>query len=103
MKPLAHALAALGLAGAAISPVMAGETERMTVKVSLSDLDLATAKGQRELDQRLNRAVRTVCRTTSVTTGSRILSQEARDCLAKARTSVKQQLAALSANQQRGG
>ncbi len=103
MKPLAHALAALGLAGAAISPVMATEAERMTVKVNLADLDLATAEGQRELDQRLKRAVRTVCRTKDLTTGSRILSEDARDCIAKARTGVKQQMAALSINQQRGG
>jgi len=83
--------------------VMAGETQPMTVKVRLSDLDLATAEGQRELDQRVNRAVRAVCRTTNLTTGSRILGHEARDCLVKARTSVRQQLAALSAHQQRGG
>lgn len=107
MKPPVYALAALGLAGAAITPALAGNTDRMTMTVSIADIDLATAKGQRALDQRLEKAVRTVCRATDPTTGSRILSQESRACVAKARASVKQQLAALSAktsaDRQRGG
>lgn len=107
MKPLAktitHALAALGLAGAAITPAMAGNAETMTIQVPTADIDLGTAKGQRTLDQRVEKAVRQVCRTTSLTTGSRTLSQEARACLAKARIDAKQQVAALVTEQQRGG
>lgn len=111
MKPpvrtFAHALTALGLAVAAVTPALAGEADRMTMTVRVADIDLATAKGQRALDQRLEKAVRTVCRTTDPRTGSRILSQETRACVAKARASVKQQMAALSAkasaNRQRGG
>lgn len=107
MKPLAktitHALAALGLAGAAISPALAGEVKQTTIRVSTSDIDLGTAKGQKMLDQRVERAVRHVCRTTSLTSGSRILSQDARACLAKARSDAKQQVAALTLEQQRGG
>jgi UrcA family protein len=107
MKSPVYALAALGLAGAAITPALAGNTDRMTMTVSVADIDLATAKGQRTLDRRLEKAVRTVCRATDLTTGSRILSQESRVCVAKARASVKPQLAALSAktsaNRQRGG
>ena len=107
MKPPVYALAALGLAGAAITPALAGNADRMSVSVSVADIDLATAKGQRTLDRRLEKAVRTVCRATDLTTGSRILSQESRVCVAKTRASVKQQLAALpansSANRQRGG
>jgi len=108
MKPLAktitHALAALGLAGAAITPAMAGNGQILTVKVNTSDIDLGTAQGQKTLDQRVEKAVRQVCRTTSLTTGSRVMSQEARACLAKARTDAKQQVAALTTlGQQRGG
>lgn len=106
MKPLAktitQALVALGLAGTAISPAMAG-VEKMTINVPTADIDLGTAKGQKTLDQRVEKAVRHVCRTTSVTTGSRVISQDARACLAKARSDARQQVAALTNEQQRGG
>jgi UrcA family protein len=107
MKPLAQkltlAVAALGLAGSAISPALAGNTERMTISVPTSDIDLGTVEGQQRLDLRLEKAVRTVCRVTSPTTGTRIMSQDTRACLAKARFNVKQQVAALIAREQRGG
>ena len=107
MKPLArtitHTLAALAFAGAAITPAMAGNAEKMKVYVNTSDLDLGTAKGQKALDQRVEKAVRHVCRTTDINTGTRVMSQEARTCLAKARTDAKQQVAALVTEQQRGG
>lgn len=108
MKTLAMTLAALGLAGTAISPAVAGPVyggnlDRMTISVPTNDLDLGTAEGQKRLDQRVEKAVRTVCRTTSLTTGSRIMSQESKACLAKARTDAKQQVALLMSNEQRGG
>ena len=108
MKPLArtitHALAALGLAGAAITPALASEAGRMTIDVSTAGLDLATAKGLKTLDQRVLQAVRTVCHTNTVTTGTRIPSQEAKACLASARSDAQQQVAALtSRNERRGG
>ena len=102
-KTTIHALAALGLAGAAVSPVLAGEADRMTIKVSTADLDLGTAEGQKMLDKRVEKAVRSVCRTTSLSTGSRILSHDAQVCLAKARSDARQQVAALVASEQRGG
>ena len=107
MKPLAktitHTLAAIGLAGAAISPALAGEVQTMTISVSTDDLDLGTVKGQKTLDQRVEKAVRGVCRTTSVTTGSRIMSEETRTCLAKARSDARRQVALLLSNERRGG
>lgn len=107
MKPLAktitHALAALGLAGAAITPAMAGNGQILTVKVNTADIDLGTAQGQKTLDQRVEKAVRHVCRTTDLSTGTRVMSQDALACLAKARTDAKQQVAALTVEQQRGG
>jgi UrcA family protein len=102
-KTTIHTLAALGLAGAAVSPALAGNAERMTIKVSTADLDLATPAGQKTLDQRVEKAVRSVCRTTSLSTGSRILSQEAQACLTKSRADARQQVAVLVANEQRGG
>lgn len=107
MKPLAktitHALAALGLAGAAITPAMADNGQILTVKVNTADIDLGTAEGQKTLDQRVEKAVRHVCRTTNLSTGTRVMSQDARACLAKARTDAKRQVAALTLGQQRGG
>ncbi|WP_169447837.1 UrcA family protein [Erythrobacter cryptus] len=107
MKPLAklmtHAVAAAGLAAAAFTPAQAGQMEQMRVTVSADDLNLATPAGQRALDQRVEKAVRQVGRVTSLTTGSRILSQEVKTCLAKARAEARQQVAALVRADQRGG
>lgn len=102
MTPLALTLAALGLAGSAVTPTLANETEKMTIQVQYDDLDLATPEGQQRLDQRLEKAVRTVCRTQSHNGGSRILSLDAKACLAKARADVRQQVAAMNQGKQRG-
>jgi UrcA family protein len=107
-KTLATALAACGLAAAAMAtPAHAADAERMTISVPTADINLATAAGQRTLDRRLQKAARTVCRTDSLTVGSRIMTQEARECLARARADARQQLATLTATQigaqQRGG
>jgi UrcA family protein len=108
MKPLAktitHALAALGLAGAAITPALASEVGPMSIDVSTAGLDLSTADGQKTLERRVERAVRKACSTNTVTTGTRIPSQEAKACLARARADAEQQVAALTLrNEQRGG
>lgn len=103
MKPLAMTLAALGLAGTAISPALASQTEKMSVRVGYGDINLATAEGQKLLDKRLERAVRTVCRIQSVSNGSRILTLDAQNCLTKARAAARQQVAALTKAEQRGG
>lgn len=111
MKPLAkvitQSLAALGLAGAAVTPALAGTMPNQgvvrTVTVPTHDLDLGTATGQRVLDNRVERAVRSVCRTTSLENGSRTMSQDALNCLAKARADARQQVAALVSDEQRGG
>lgn len=102
-KNVALALAAFSVAGTAVSPALAREVERMTISVPTSDLDLGTAAGQRTLDNRVAKAVRSVCRTTSLATGSRIMTQDARECVAKARSDAARQVAALISNEQRGG
>ena len=101
MKTLALAAAALGLAVTA--PAHAGSAEKMTINVDYSDINLATAKGQQTLENRIEKAVRTVCRINDVQTGSRLMSRDARTCLAKARASARQQVAAITADRQRGG
>lgn len=103
MKYLAIATAALGLVCSTATPVLAGNVERMSVKVLLSDINLATPSGQKLLDQRIEYAARTVCRADVPATGSRILTKERRDCLAKARADARQQVAAITSDRQRGG
>lgn len=102
-KTLTHGLAAIGLASAAMTPAFAAEPQRTTVTVATSDLDLGTARGQKTLDQRVERAVRTVCRTASLTNGSRMMNMDALACLATARSDARKQVAALISNEQRGG
>lgn len=103
MKSLAKIMAALALAGTAFSPAYAAPTEKMTIQVEYGDINLASPEGQKHLDRRLEKAVRTVCRTQGYNGASRIMSLEARACLAKARADVRQQVAALTTVRQRGG
>ena len=107
-KTFSLALAAAGLAGAAITPALAAPASpapagQMTVPIATADLDLDTPAGQRTLDRRINAAARQVCRSVSVTTGTRIANPEALDCLAKARADARQQVAALMNAERRGG
>jgi len=107
-NPLASMLLVAGLSAAVVTPAFA-QTPRSTkisvssVTVSTSDLDLGTAEGQRKLENRVAKAVRDVCRVADVDTGQRLLNRDVRGCLAKARASANQQVAALLADQQRGG
>lgn len=107
MKPLAktltHTLAALGLAGAAITPALAGPATPQSIAIKTADLNLASPEGQKTLERRIEHAARTVCRNPSVNTGTRIMSQKAKACLAKARSGARAQVAVLLAYQQRGG
>ena len=102
MKNLAMTLAVLGLAGTAVSPVLASPTEPVTIDVPYGDLNLASPKGQAKLDRRLEKAVRKVCGADSHKGGSRIISSDTRACLAKARADVRQQVAAMTQGKQRG-
>lgn len=102
-KAFAHTLTTFTLGAAAISPAWAGAPQSATVTLTTAGLDLSTAKGQRMLDQRIEKAARTVCRTTTVQTGSRVINQDAQTCLAKARSDARRQLAPMTArNEQRG-
>lgn len=102
MKTLAIAAAALSLV-ATTAPAFAGKVEKMSIRVNFTDINLATAAGQKTLDHRIERAVRSVCRADDLTTGSRVLTQEKRACLAKARADARRQVALLTADRQRGG
>lgn len=103
-KTAALALAAIGFAGTAVSPALANpDRVHRTVAVSYADIDLGTAQGQKQLERRIEEAVRDVCRSTDINTGTRVMSRDAMNCLAKARADAKRQVAAIAAGEQRGG
>lgn len=102
MKIIAMAAATIGLALTA-QPALAGTAAPMTVNVNLAGIDLASPEGQKLADDRIRAAARKVCRISNVATGTRMMSHEARACLAKARASAGQQLAAITENGRRGG
>ncbi|MFM7379389.1 MAG: UrcA family protein [Erythrobacter sp.] len=109
MKPLAKSLLTVGLSAALVTPAFAASpfedsAPRRTAAVSVADLDLGTTAGQRALDTRIEIAIRQVCRSVSVETGTRIMDQTAQECKARARAEAKQQVAALlRSDTQRGG
>ncbi|MCK0129721.1 UrcA family protein [Erythrobacter sp. F6033] len=102
MKTFAIATAAIGLAVTAV-PAFAGPTDVPVEKVSTAGLDLDTPAGQKMLDQRIDRAARSVCRVNEVRTGSRLKSVEARACVSKARASAKRQITSIIENERLGG
>lgn len=108
MKPLAILLAFAGASGAIVGPVHAASgafADRvvMTATVSTDDLDLQTGEGQRQLEQRVNVAVRQVCRVVDANTGLAKMNRDARACVAKARAGAFRQMAALIEGERRGG
>jgi UrcA family protein len=98
MRYALPALAALALGTAAAAAAS------NSVEVRYDDLDLSTAKGQKTLDRRIDQAARSVCDAEILDTGTRIMSKDATDCIGKAKTAVKRQVAALVAGAaQKGG
>lgn len=106
MKLFALTPAVLGMALAATPALaqIADKSERQRVtNISVDDLDLATPQGQKELNWRMNRAVRDVCQTGRHAIGTRVMSHDARGCIAQARASVQAQVALKMAEQTRKG
>lgn len=102
MKILALAAATIGLAVTA-TPAFADGTVVRTTKVSTAGLDLATPEGQEMLDRRVQSAAREVCGFNEARTGTRLKLQSSRTCYAKALNSAKDQVAAVVAEEARGG
>jgi len=98
---IAAAAASIGLVMTA-APVLAGPEAAPRMEVSTAGLDLSSAEGQRILDRRIDRAAREVCQVDRTRVGTRIRSQAARECLAKARASAQRQVAVI-VEEQRGG
>ena len=85
---------------AALSAGTASAAER-SERVSYRDLDLASAEGQAELQQRLDSAARRVCRFGD--DGQIETPENENACYREARRNVAVQIAQLAAELQRGG
>lgn len=96
------ALTAASLALVATATPAIAQTHVPNTTVSFADLDLSTAEGQEALDRRINAAAREICGVDAPRTGTRIKTSERR-CFEAARKSVKQQVATLVEDSQRGG
>lgn len=86
----------LAAAPALTAPAFAAEATK--VKVEYKDLDLTTAQGQRTLERRLDKAARYACGYDSRLPGTRIASQDARNCYKQARTSSGEAMATAISN-----
>jgi UrcA family protein len=83
-------VAALGVSVPATS---VANDKLATVRVQVSDLNLSTADGQRNLERRTANAIEQVCPLRGSATGSRSTTQAAhRECAQSVRLSVKEQL-----------
>ena len=91
---------ALIAACAAATTLFATAAHAETREVRTSDLDLASPGGQIQLDARIDRAARAVCRIER--TGSRIAAID-EACRAKAAASARETLAARGLTSRSGG
>lgn len=96
---LAIAASALALATTA----SAAETEQRTGRVVYADLDLSTAEGVAELDRRIASAAREVCEANRQTTGTRMRSREARECVETAKNQLDRHFAQIKRDANLGG
>ena len=94
---------ALALAAAVVAMPATAADEPPKIGVRYGDLDLTSEAGQRQLDQRLERAAREVCGMNEKVTGSHLRSQNARDCYREARRNLDQQYAQLITRKSAGG
>ena len=83
-------------------PVSAAEAPRAQA-VTIADLDLASASGQRELDTRIRRAARSVCGVDTTPTGTHVPEAGSMTCFREALRSLRARVAQAIAEQRRGG
>jgi UrcA family protein len=93
--------AALGAATVFAAPA-AAETPP-SVAVRYADLDLSTTAGQVQLERRIDRAVRSICGSDRLPTGSRLPSPGTRQCYDETKARVHAQVAeAIARGDERG-
>lgn len=87
-KTLTAALAAFSIGALAIIPA----AHAAEAQVRFNDLDLSTAAGKSALDQRIERAARSVCATPHET-GTILRNQVSQSCLRETRKTISEQIA----------
>jgi UrcA family protein len=92
--------ASLGLAA---MPASASANQSTSISIGIADLNLSGAKGQKELDRRIERAARNVCQASTSRTGTRMPAPGTSECIVAARASARQQVAAMIAAQDKAG
>ncbi len=80
-----------------------GKYPAESMSIQYSDLNLASAEGQAQLERRIDAAARKVCKLGQHRTGTRIPSAESKDCFAKARQSARTQMASVMNANRMGG
>jgi UrcA family protein len=98
MKRHLIAITAAAVLGAAATPAVAE-----SLSIPYQDLNLASAKGQKTLDHRIESAARDFCGMNQTTTGSRIVSSESRQCYAETKKQAQKQFAAIVDRHRLGG
>jgi UrcA family protein len=71
--------------------------------VKYDDLNLQTAKGQKELERRIDRSAREYCGLDRQHVGTRIAQKSARNCFSDARTAAREEMAGLIGKDGLGG
>ena len=99
-QSLALALAAAAMLGA---PAAYAATPGDAVKVSYTDLNLSSEKGQKILERRLDKAAREVCGMDERTTGTRMIDRDSKSCYDGARSKLAREFADVVSNTRRGG
>ncbi|MDE1468106.1 UrcA family protein [Aurantiacibacter sp. D1-12] len=93
MKRLSALALAVATSGIVLSPAIAeAQDQGRTTSVSYADLDLSTDEGVETLNFRIERAARQICGFNEHETGTRIRSQETRQCVTEARERVEDNL-----------
>ena len=81
--------AALGAAMLSV-PALA---ETATAGITYSDLNLASAQGQQQLDRRIDSAARAMCGITDIRTGTILQGSKQRQCYEQAKATAHKQVA----------
>jgi UrcA family protein len=92
---IASVVATLGLLAMTPPAHAAAPTVTSSVEVRHADLDLTTAKGQAQLNRRIDRAAKAACGLGNNETGTRIQSRAKQDCYRNALRQIEPQFARL--------
>jgi UrcA family protein len=91
------------LAAAAGVLLASGPAIAESIAVPYNDLDLSTAQGQKQLEQRIDKAAKQVCGVNAAVTGTRLPPPDAYRCVKQAKQQIERKLAALLDRQKAGG